>query len=124
MIPLLATAALLLSGQAAQSTPAPAAPEAASPTTTVSPSSRDSGAWTASDEAISRGLVSAWRATPNRRVCATYTATGSHVPISVCGTLESFFAGRTRAEVAGQRAPSRLIDEVKRQRLRARNMAS
>ncbi len=79
-----------------------------------------SEAWSASDEEISRGLVAAYRQTPQRRVCATYTMTGSAQPRSVCGTLQSFFNQRNEGEIRRNRAPQRLIDEIKTQRARAR----
>ncbi len=83
-----------------------------------------SAAWTASDEEINRGLLQAFERDPNRRVCATYTPTGTVNPRSVCGTLNQWFRQRTSAEVRSRRAPHYLIEEVKEQRARARAQAS
>lgn len=100
----------------------PAAPASQAPTAQASRlPPQDSGAWTASDEEISVGLVAAYARDPNRRVCATYTPTGQRIPRSVCGTLSSWFNGRTRSEVSRNRAPYILVDEVKARRVRARS---
>lgn len=117
MIAVIAAALLTTSPAPTTATPAaPTAPAAAAPR--LPP--QTSGAWSASDEEISRGLVAAYRQNPQRRVCATYTITGSSQPRSVCGTLQSFFNQRNEGEVRRNRAPQRLIDEIKEQRARAR----
>lgn len=109
--------ALALTGQAED-------PQAAGPAAPQATTSQTSSAWSATDEEINRGLVSAWRSNPQRRVCAQWTPTGTSVPRAICGTLDEFFRQRSRAEVAQNRAPFRLIDEVKRQRALARTQSS
>jgi len=79
-----------------------------------------SAAWTASDEEINRGLIQAFERSPERRVCASYTVTGTRQPREVCGTLQSWFNSRTPGEVRRRRAPYYLIEEVKERRAEAR----
>lgn len=102
----------------ALATAAQAEAATASTPTTLPPAS--SQAWTASDEAINRGLLQAFAQDPRRRVCATYTPTGTNTPRSVCGTLQSWFNQRSEGEVRGRRAPAVLIEEIKERRSRAR----
>lgn len=98
-------------------TTTPASPTVAAPSS-LPPAA--SAVWSASDEEINRGLMQAFERDPNRRVCATYTPTGTQTPRSVCGTLSQWFNQRTSGEVRGRRAPHYLIEEVKERRARAR----
>lgn len=73
----------------------------------------------AADVDIERALWRALEADPERIVCSSRVATGSHQQRQTCGSLQRWFDARTPGEIAAKRAPWQLIEEIKEQRKKA-----
>jgi hypothetical protein len=74
------------------------------------------------DIQIEQALFKLLETDPQRVVCTRRAPTGTRVPRVTCGSVERWFGARTPEDVADERAPWQLVEQIKfNRRMRAKN---
>ena len=71
------------------------------------------------DRTIETQLFQLLETQPERVVCASPPQTGTRLPKPVCGSVERWFNARKPEDVAANRAPWQLIEEIKKNKRKA-----